>query len=70
MPQGFHTPLRALWGFLGHDDHQEDDMTAATQTTLTVDRPAVHLRLRELPDHETPRGRIRDCGPTALSDSE
>jgi DNA repair protein RadC len=68
--QGFHTPLRAVWGFLGHDDHQEDDMTAATETVFSVDRPATHLRLRELPDHETPRGRMRDCGPAALSDAE
>ena len=28
------------------------------------------IRLRELPEHETPRGRIRDCGPSALSDAE
>ena len=28
------------------------------------------IRLRELPEHETPRGRIRDCGPAALSDAE
>jgi DNA repair protein RadC len=37
---------------------------------FSVDRPASHLRLRELPDHETPRGRMRDCGPAALSDAE
>jgi DNA repair protein RadC len=45
-------------------------MSPEIETTLIVDRPAIHLRLRELPDHETPRGRIRDCGPAALSDAE
>jgi DNA repair protein RadC len=38
-----------------------------TLTTLAAVRP---LRLRELPETETPRGRIRELGPTALSDAE
>jgi DNA repair protein RadC len=29
-----------------------------------------HLRLRELPERQTPRGRLRECGPAALSDAE
>jgi DNA repair protein RadC len=45
-------------------------MTITTRATFFMDQPTFHLRLRELPEHETPRGRIRDHGPTALSDAE
>jgi DNA repair protein RadC len=45
-------------------------MTSHQQTTFLPDRPAARLRLRELPEHETPRGRIRNVGPVALSDAE
>lgn len=45
-------------------------MTSHQQATLLPDRPAPRLRLRELPEHETPRGRIRNVGPAALSDAE
>ena len=45
-------------------------MTTYQQTKVFTDRPSAHLRLRELPEHETPRGRIRDVGSAALSDAE
>ena len=40
------------------------------QSTFFDEHPPFHLRLRELPEHETPRGRIRELGATALSDAE
>jgi DNA repair protein RadC len=45
-------------------------MTSYSQTTFVESHSSARLRLRELPDHETPRGRIRDYGPAALSDAE
>lgn len=45
-------------------------MTSYDQTTFLNEHPTIRLRLRELPEHETPRGRLRDYGPTALSDAE
>jgi DNA repair protein RadC len=45
-------------------------MSAYQQTTFLRERRLRRLRLRELPEHETPRGRIRAVGPTALSDAE
>ena len=45
-------------------------MAPEIQTTFIVERSTVQLRLRELPEHETPRGRLRECGPAALSDTE
>ena len=45
-------------------------MTSYSQLTFLDGSPSLSLRLRELPEHETPRGRIREQGPTALSDAE
>lgn len=45
-------------------------MTSYIQSSFLNERPSTHLRLRELPERETPRGRIRDYGPAALSDAE
>jgi len=45
-------------------------MTSYSQTSFVEEPPRIHLRLRELPDQETPRGRIRDYGSAALSDAE
>lgn len=46
-------------------------MTSYSQTSFVVEEsPRIHLRLRELPDQETPRGRIREYGSAALSDAE
>lgn len=49
---------------------QEVHMTSYSQVSFIDDRPSAPLRLRELPEHETPRGRIREKGPAALSDAE
>lgn len=49
---------------------QESFTVPYHQATFLEEHPPFHLRLRELPEHETPRGRIRDHGPAALSDAE
>lgn len=46
-------------------------MTSYSQTSFVVEeRSRIHLRLRQLPDQETPRGRLRDYGSAALSNAE
>jgi DNA repair protein RadC len=45
-------------------------MTTSKQASFILDRPTARLKLRELPEHETPRGRIRNVGAAALADAE